>query len=130
MFGLRKFVKGEFKKIANSFRSIKKDIVSREEIDLMIENALLKVQSAPNSESKSESNKKQFERVMIQKANKTRPELIKQAIQMLMERDLTTTNIFNVIVGEKKLCGKTQFYHYLSIVRAGLRTELRTKQTN
>ncbi len=155
IFQLRK----EFKKISDSFNKFKsaiteltsqslnnrilieknkEDIVSKKEIDLMIREALLKVQSVPNYELKSEPNKeKHFEGIMIKKAIKNRPEFIKQAIRGLIERDLRTTDIFNIVVNEKKIVGKTQFYHYLSIVRtelrSGLRPELQTKhnkQTN
>lgn len=114
-----------------------KEFISKKEIDLMIENAILKVQVGLNHEPKSEpisisSKKKNFNEVMIKKAIKTRPDVIKQTIQALIERDMNTTNIFRIIVSEKRLCGKTQFYHYLSLVRtelrSGLRTELRTKQ--
>jgi len=101
----------------------------------MIREALLKVReqmSEPKSEQRTELNKqKHFESIMIQKAVKNRPEVIKQAIRGLIERDMRTTDIYNIIVEEKKLVGKTQFYHYLSLVRNELRTpvraELRTK---
>jgi len=68
---------------------------------------------------------------MVKKAIKTRPEALKQAIRGLIERDMRTIDIFKIIVEEKRLISKTQFYHYLSLVRnelrTGLRTELRTE---
>ena len=133
-------LKNEFKKIKESFNKSHKDIkinskelkelreqiVSKKEIDLMIREELLKVKSEQHSEPKSEPNKEtHYNKVMIKKAVKNRPELIKQAIRGLIERDMNTTNIFNAVVLEKKLCGKTQFYHYLSLVKQELRTELR-----
>ena len=133
-------MKKEFKKIVDSFRlrdkeilksqedikELKNNTISKKEVDLMIREAILKVQSAPNFELHSEPlKKKHFDKVVMLKANKNRPDLIKQSIRGLIERDLTTTNIFNIVVNEKKIVGKTQFYHYLSIVRAELRTELR-----
>jgi len=142
----KKEIKIELKKIADSFKKrdveilksnedikeLKNELVSKKEIDLMIREAVLKVQSAQYSEPKSELIKeKHFDKVMLKKAVKNRPELIKQGIRGLLERGYTTTQIFNVIVKEKKLCGKTQFYHYLSLVknevRPELRPELRTK---
>jgi len=137
-------LKEEFKKVKQSFnkshkdisnnskeiKDLKDNIVSKKEIDLMIREALLKVQSEQYSEPKSELStepikEKHFNKVMLRKAVKNRPELIKQAIRGLIERDMNTTSIFNVVVLEKKLCGKTQFYHYLSLVKNELRTELR-----
>ena len=136
----KKELKKILKKITESFKQrdiqineIKKELVSKKEIDLMIREAILKVQFGQHSEPKSEqqSKRKHFEGVMVKKAIKTRPELLKTAIRGLIDRDMRTTDIFKVIVEEKKLISKTQFYHYLSIVRSelrtGLRTELRTK---
>jgi len=136
----KKRFKKELKKIGDSFRSrdveikeIKAEIVSKETIKLMIENEILKVQSEPNSALNSEQLKseKHFDKAVLLKAKKTRPDMIKIAIRGLIERDMRTTDIFNIVVNEKKLCGKTQFYHYLSIVKLELRTpvraELRTK---
>lgn len=147
----KKRFKKELKKIAGSFalrdkeifkqsediKELKAEIVSKKEIDLMIREHLLKVQTGQytglHSEPKSEPIKeKHYEKVMIRKAIKTRPEVIKIAIRGLIERDMRTTDIFRIIVEEKKLSGKTQFYHYLSLVRnelrTGLRPELRTKE--
>ncbi len=140
-------LKNEFKKIKDSFNKSHKDISnnSKEIKDLKAENIIIRQElranyemmkeelmklSEPNSEPKSELTtepikEKHFDKVMLRKAVKNRPELIKQAIRDLMERDMTTTSIFNVVVLEKKLVGKTQFYHYLSLVRNELRTELR-----
>jgi len=98
----------------------------------MIREAILKVQTEQYSEQKSEPIKeKQFEKIMLRKAVKNRPELIKTAIRGHLEKGLTTTQMFNIIVKEKQLVGKTQFYHYLSLVKIEVRTklqpELRTK---
>jgi hypothetical protein len=139
----KKEVKKEFDKIKGSFKDrdkeisslkekvedLKKEIVCRKEIELMIKEYL--VQSEPYSELKSEPNQSNYERVMVKKAIKTRPEALKQAIRGLIERDMRTIDIFKIIVEEKRLISKTQFYHYLSLVRnelrTGLRTELRTE---
>ena len=109
----------EEKKIREAFEKIKKNICDlKEKIDM-----LEKVRSEPNSEPKSEP----FIKQIIKRARGTKSEIIKAAIFSLIDQDLKTTNIFNVIVNEKRLCGKTQFYHYLTLVRTELRTELRTE---
>ena len=111
---------------SKEIKEIKKDLISKKEEDLMIRETILKVQYEPNYEVKSEPDKqKNFERVILKKANKTRPEVIKQAIRGLIARDMRTTDIFNIIVEEKKLVGKTQFYHYLTLVRGEVRSEIR-----
>ena len=143
-FPTKKEVKKEFNKIRDSFKErdltiekLKKEIeeldkkfISKKEAELMIREYL--VQSEPNPELKSEPNRTKYERIMVQKAIKTRPEALKQAIRGLIDKDMRTTDIFKLIVEEKRLISKTQFYHYLSLVRnelrTGLRTELRTKQ--
>ena len=140
-------LKEEFRKIKESYKKRddkisdnSKDIKQLQEENLIIKQELranyemmkeeimkLEVRkSEQNYELNSELNKESnYNKVMIQKAVKNRPVLIKQAIRTLIERDMNTTSIFNVIVLEKKLCGKTQFYHYLSLVRSELRTGLR-----
>lgn len=133
-------LKEEFRKIKTSFnkrdlkitnnskeiKDLKDNSISKKEVDLMIREVLLKVQSEQYSELTTEPIKeKHFEKVMLRKAAKNRPELIKQAIRECLERGYTTTQIFNLVVKEKQLVGKTQFYHYLSLVRNELRTELR-----
>jgi hypothetical protein len=136
----KKEIKKELKKISDSFKErdkvlkeIRDNIISKKEIELMIKEAVLdlKVQFGALSEPKSEPNQrkeiKQFERVIYQKAKKMRPEAIKQAIRGLLEKDLTTTDIYKEIVENKRLCGKTQFYHYLSLVRNEVRSLVRTE---
>jgi hypothetical protein len=136
----KKEIKKELKKISDSFKErdkvlkeIRDNIISKKEIELMIKEAVLnlKVQFGALSEPKSEPNQrkeiKQFERAIYQKAKKMRPEAIKQAIRGLLERDLTTTDIYKEIVENKRLCGKTQFYHYLSLVRNEVRSLVRTE---
>jgi hypothetical protein len=67
-----------------------------------------------------------FEKSMVSKVMDKRPNLIKQTIIDLINKDMRTSDMFSYIVNEKKLISKTQFYHYLSLVRNELRTELRT----
>jgi len=135
----KKEIKKEIKKIANSFKKrddkilqlqeeikdLKNEMVCRKEIELMIREYLIK--SEPNTELKSEPNQTNYERVVIKKAIKTRPEALKQAIRGLLEKGLRTTDIFKLIVEEKKIISKTQFYHYLSLVKTEIRTPVRTE---
>ena len=135
----KKEMKKEFNKIRDSFKerdskisqlqeevnNLKKEIVCRKEIELMIREYL--VQSGTNYALKSEPNQTNYERVMIKRAIKTRPDALKQAIRGCLDKDMRTTEIFKLIVEEKRLISKTQFYHYLSLVRNELRPELRTK---
>ena len=130
-FPTRKQIKKEFEKIAEAFKKrdedfkeVKKEIVSKKEIELMIKEAILdlKVQfgtlSGLKSEPKQKKAIKQFEKVVYQRAKILRPEAIKTQIRGLLAKGIKTTDIFNTIVKEKDLCGKTQFYHYLSLVRS------------
>ena len=137
-FPTRKQIKKELEKIRDSFKKrdeligsqdkaikeIKKEIISKKEVELMIKEAVLdlKVQfgsmSEPKSEPKQKKAIKQFERVIYQRARNLRPEAIKQAIRGLLAKGLTTTDIYRELVVNKNLCGKTQFYHYLSLVRS------------
>ena len=146
----KKEVKKEFDKISKGFKErdnkieklqqklneIEQKIILKKEIELMIKEYALSVKSEPNYKPNSElsrtkPNQTNYERVMIRKAIKSRPEALKQAIRGHLERGLRTTDIYNLIVLEKKLISKTQFYHYLGLVRTELRTkdrtELRTK---
>ena len=111
-----------------------KGFVNRDEIKLLIENAVLKSQTERNPEQYAEPKSEQlpepshFEKVMIRKANITRPKMIKQVIRGLLEKGMRTTEIFDFVVEEKKMVGKTQFYHYLTLIRAELnQTKPRTK---
>ena len=102
------------------------DPISKREVGLMIREALIGVHPAVQTERNTEQTpERHFGDIMIKKARKTRPTILKQAIREHLERGLTTTQTFNIIVTEKRLVGKTQFYHYLSIVKSELRTELR-----
>lgn len=141
MFGLakKKDVFKEFEKVKTGFRKrdsqinslkhkiiyLQKEIVSRKEIELMIREYL--VQSEPNPAPKSEPDKRNYERVMVKKAIKSRPKALKEAIKGCLERGMRTTDIFRLIVEEKKIISKTQFYHYLALVRQELRTPVRTE---
>ena len=113
-------------RITEAFNKVKKDIkdlsemiISKKEIELMIREAMLMVQSEPNSEP----NQNHFNKMILQEAKKTRPEAIKHIIRMYLHEGKRTKDIFKLIVEEKQLISKTQFYHYLTLVRTELRTE-------
>ncbi len=117
------------------FKKLNKLIISIDKVDLMIREAFdrekLLVQSGPNSGPITEPNhkpikKKGFDKVVLLKAQKTRPEFLKQSIMGLLDKGMKTIDIFNIVVTEKNLCGKTQFYHYLSLVKSKLQTEVRS----
>jgi hypothetical protein len=108
--------------------------LSKKEVELMIKESVLNLKSELLSEMNHEPNyepnqrETQFNRVILKKMNKNRPVLIKTAIKGLVENgNNNTTEIMNIIVDERGLCGKTQFYHYLSLVRNELRTPLQTE---
>ncbi len=136
-------LKKEFKKIFNSFEDFKNqlsnqkieieknkqniselkiEIVSRREVDLIIREHLLKVQSIPPFEHNSNAtpDKTNFEQVILRKAKKTRPTALKQRIKGYLEDNMRTTDIYNILVEDNKVIGKSQFFHYLSIVKAEL----------
>ena len=142
-------LKKEFKKISNSFEDFKNqlsnqkkeiennkqnisEIVSKKEIDLMIREHLLKVQSIPTFEHNSNAtpDKTNFERVILRKAKKTRPEVLKQRIKGYLEDNMRTGEIYKILVEEQHLIGKTQFYHYLNLVRAELQFKPLTEISN
>ena len=106
------------------------DIIAKLEIHILLSANKSEPKSELNSGIKSEPNFNNFERVMVRKAIKSRPQALKNAILELINEDMTTSQIFNKIVVEKRLISKTQFYHYLSLVRNELRTKLRTEVRN
>lgn len=104
-------------------------IISKAEIEDLIKVSLqsetyfgLRHESTPKAEP--------FIQQIVKRAIKTRPDFIKTAISTLLNESRTTTQIYNKVVLEKQLCGKTQFYHYLSIVRAELRSQIRAEVRN
>ena len=136
----KKEVNKEFHKIRNAFKqrdkrieALKQEIkllqslISKERIEAMIKEIISSIQYEPNPIISPALNQTNYERVMVQKAMKTRPELIKQAIRGLIDKGMRTTDIYRAIVEEKRLISKTQFYHYLGLVRNEQRTKLHTE---
>ena len=125
------------KKQDEKIEELDKKLISRKEAELMIREFL--VQSGPNSGPNQTELKpihpkmNKYERLLVQKAIKTRPEALKQTIKGYFNEGMRTTDIYRLIVEEKRLISKTQFYHYLGLVktefRSGLQTELPLEQT-
>ena len=133
-----KFMRREFAQIKKAFEERDKKIsekAEKKELDefkeLMkqqIEEIKAELRSKVRAELRSEvRTKPAYEERILQRAKRTRPELIKQVILQLLEKDMRTLEIENIIVREKQLCGKTQFYHYLGLLRTELRSGVRTE---
>ncbi len=125
----KKEAKKEFKKIADSFKKIsdeikgsRQEVLSKKEVDLMIREAVLKVHEIAPRTPQSKIRKKA--NIILNKAE------IMHEIGSMLQKDLSTTEIHDIIVNQKNLCKKTCFYNYLKKVRElSLRTP-RTKITN
>ena len=139
-FPTKKEIKAEFRKIGLAFKARDKDIkaelhninskiITQDQISLMIENTLLKSGSMSelNTEPNLKPNLTNYDKVIIRRGKKSRPEGLKTAIRGYLNEGMRTTDIYNIIVKEKGLISKTQFYHYLSLVRNEVRSKVRTK---
>ncbi len=128
MFGLitRKQAEKEFNKISQGFKDIKKDIVSKDKIDLMIREAFdrerIKLHEqtprTPQTKRRTKVNK------ILDRAE------IMQEIASLEQKGLTTGEIYNIIVDEKQLIKKTCFFKYMKIIRENSARTPRTEQQN
>lgn len=130
-------LKKEFKKIAESFKrkddillelkeeikDIKNQILSKKEIELMIRESLLDFREhIPRTPRTSP---------MRKKANKILDKVeVMQEIASHLQNGLSTTEMYKLIVKEKKLCKKTCFYNYLNKVRKNFPRTPRTKFAN
>ena len=113
MFGLRKQINKELKKISQSFKDIKKDMITKDKIDLMIREAFdrerLKVREVSPRTPQTKMRKKV--NTLLNKAE------IMQEIRVMEQKGISTEDIYNNIVNIKQLCKKTCFYKYLKIIR-------------
>ena len=124
MFGLltKKQAEKEFCKIAQGFKDLKKDIVARSEIELLIENAILK------NNKVRELNPRTSRTTMRKKADKLLDKVeIMREIASMEKQGHSTQEMFNIIVEEKQLIKKTCFYKYLKKVREQIANTPRTK---
>lgn len=91
----------------------KSNIVSRKEIELMIREAILNIkESTPRTKTRTPrtSLRKKAEKIL----NKVE---IMQEIKSLINKGLSTNEVYNIIVLEKQLIKKTCFFKYIKIVR-------------
>ena len=126
-------IKDSFKHQDDKIEVTRKEFVSKKEVELMIREAILNLRSELDSGLKSgpsKPNQTHYAKVMLRKAQKTRPEALKTAIRGYISEGMRTIDIYKLIVEEKRLISKTQFYHYLSLVRNEHRTEVRTEPRN
>ena len=135
-------VKAEFEKIRASFKvrdskiaklqedisKLQDDVNRLTDICSKLQTSILLTEGKKSEPNRTELNLNPYEKEIVMRVMKSRPEAIKNAIRGLIENDLTTTQIFHKVVEDKHLISKTQFYHYLKLVRTELRTELRTEQ--
>ena len=116
----KKGVKKSFKKLKEEIKELKQDIISKKEVDLMIREAILKVQSQAVSPSLTirEQTPRSSRTPLRKKADKLLNKVeIMREIGSLLQNGHSTTEIHNIIVNEKALIKKTCFYKYLSKVR-------------
>ncbi len=127
MFGIltKKQAEKEFCKIAQSFKDIKEYVVSKSEIDLMIENKILKLREVipqtPQTPLRKRANK------ILDKAE------IMQEINSMLQQGLSTSEAQHQIIDIKGMCRKSCFFKYLKIVRNKSLQTMRTehlKKTN
>jgi prefoldin subunit 5 len=130
----KKELKKELEKISEGFKlrderinELEKKIISIEQIELLFRKLIIPVKSGVHSELNFEPNSEHYERAVVRNAIKTRPNLLQQTIKELIEKGFTTMQMFRFIVQEKKLISKTQFYHYLSLVRSELKSGVPNK---
>jgi len=122
-FPTRKQIKKELEKIAEAFRKrdedlkeVKKEIVSKKEIELMIKEAVLEIKA--DMFKVREKGSRTPRTVMRKKAEKIldKAEILSEMAN-LSKKGHSTTEMFNLIVNEKQLCKKTCFYKYMKKVR-------------
>ena len=105
---------------------LKDKVVSKKEIDLMIREAVVKIkEETPRSISQSPQT------AIRRKANKilNRVEIM-QEMASLLQKGLSTTEMYNIIVNEKMLIKKTCFFKYIKIIRAQTPQTPRSKIEN
>lgn len=117
----KKEVKKEFKKISNSFKELKKELVSKKEIELMIRETTLKHYELRELSPRTTQTKYHRKAKII--ADKVH---LVNEIKRLLNMNMTTREIYDLIVIDNNLCKKTCFFKYLKIVRE---QSLRTSRT-
>ena len=131
-FFSKKQIKKELKKIAKSFKKadedikeLRKDVVSKETILLLIENAILKERSAlipispkspqiPTIPTKSQDS---IETRVFNRIKRNKKAIVFAEINKLSPSS-SVVEMYNVIVLEKKLCSKSSFYRYIETMKS------------
>ena len=109
-------LKQAFLKIKQDINQLRKDILKGS------------VRTELRTELRTEPNVLSYvDNKVFKKYIQTKPELIKRTMLGLIDDGLKTKEIEDIIVKEKKLCGRTSFYNYLGIIKGSVRTELRTE---
>ncbi len=118
MFGLltKKQAELEFSKIAQGFKEIKKEITSRSEINLLIENAILKNKS-PQVSITSKKSQDTIETKIMNRVRRNKKALVMAEISKLKDNH-SVIEMFDVIVLEKGLCSKASFYRYVASLKS------------
>jgi len=145
-FGLKKLIRKEREKVIKSFEerdkfleqikehtsnnyheinSLKNQVVSKDEIKMMIENAVLKSQIPNNSQShsqnippiptKSYENKEIGERIearLINRVRRNKKNIVMNEINKLPQ-NTPVIEMYEIIVLEKGLCSRATFYRYM-----------------
>ena len=103
-----------FNKVKKDIEQIDKQIVSKKEIELMIRESLLEVRprTSPRTSPRTYIRKR---------ADKLLDQVeVCSEIRSLLQRGLSTVEMYNIIVLEKTLVKKTCFYKYLKVARERL----------
>jgi len=123
-FPTKKEVKKEFEKIKGSFKKrdskiddLKKEIVSKKEIELMIKEAVLDLKASQLNKLR-EVNPRTPRTKRRTKVNKLldRAEIMSEMLN-LSKKGYSTGEIYNIIVEEKQLIKKTCFFKYMKLIR-------------
>ena len=125
MFGLlkRKEAKEEFDKISKAFKDMKKDMISKKEIELMIKEAILDVKETSLYEPIIREPTPRTSRTKLRKkADKIldKAEICSEMANLLKE-GYSSKEVFDIIVNQKQLIKHTCFYKYMKIVREQVR---------
>lgn len=128
MFGLltKKQAEKEFCKIAQSFKDLRKEITPRSEINLLIENAILKnkSQQVPIIPKKYQD---KIETRIMNKVRRSKKALVLAEISKL-EASMSVIEMYEDIVLTKGICSKASFYRYVASINLKSQELMRLRQ--
>ena len=130
MFGLlkRREAKEEFNKISDSFKDLRKEVVSSKEKIARIE-GVISMLIKEKSQQVSKNPKKSQETIEIKVANRVRrnkKSLVMAEISKL-EGSMSVIEMYEDIVLSKGLCSKATFYRYIASLKSQEVMRLRQK---